>query len=59
MGWIGKACRGWMPCHLMPPAISLPAGTVMTLGAVGVAIVAGGAAAGPLQKMIDAEAAAP
>ena len=33
-------------------------GTVMTLGAIGVAIVAGGAAAGPLQKMIDTEAAA-
>src|SRR6266550_1665668 len=33
-------------------------GTVMTLGSIGVAIVAGGAAAGPIQKMIDAEAAA-
>jgi hypothetical protein len=32
-------------------------GTIMTLGAVAVAIVAGGAAAGPIQKMIDAEAA--
>src|SRR5215472_5779277 len=33
-------------------------GTVMTLGSIGVAIVAGGAAAGPIQQMIDAEAAA-
>jgi hypothetical protein len=33
-------------------------GTVLTLGSIGVAIVAGGAAAGPIQKMIDAEAAA-
>jgi formate-dependent nitrite reductase membrane component NrfD len=33
-------------------------GTVMTLGAIAVAIVAGGAAAGPIQKMIDAESAA-
>src|SRR5215813_3850512 len=33
-------------------------GTVMTLGSIAVAIVAGGAAAGPIQKMIDAEAAA-
>src|SRR5215467_6962372 len=33
-------------------------GTVMMLGALAVAIVAGGAAAGPIQKMIDAEAAA-
>jgi hypothetical protein len=32
--------------------------TVMTLSAIGVAIVAGGAAAGPIQKMIDAESAA-
>jgi hypothetical protein len=32
--------------------------TVMTLSAIAVAIVAGGAAAGPIQKMIDAEAAA-
>ena len=33
-------------------------GTVMALGALGVAMIAGGAAAGPIQKMIDAEAAA-
>jgi len=33
-------------------------GTVMTLSAIAVAIVAGGAAAGPIQKMIDAESAA-
>ena len=33
-------------------------GTVLTLGALAVAIVAGGAAAGPIQKMIEAEAAA-
>jgi hypothetical protein len=35
-------------------------GTVMTLGAIGigVAIVTGGAAAGPIQQMIDAGAAA-
>jgi hypothetical protein len=33
-------------------------GTVMTLGSIAVAIAAGGAAAGPIQKMIDAETAA-
>ncbi len=33
-------------------------GTVMALGALGMAMIAGGAAAGPIQKMIDAEAAA-
>jgi len=32
--------------------------TIMTLGSIGVAIVVGGAAAGPIQEMIDAEAAA-
>jgi len=32
--------------------------TVMTLSALAVAIVAGGAATGPIQKMIDAESAA-
>src|SRR5215467_13074806 len=33
-------------------------GTVMTLASIGVAIVAGGVPAGPIQQMIDAEAAA-
>jgi hypothetical protein len=33
-------------------------GTVMALGAIGVAMIAGGVAAVPIQKMIDAEAAA-
>jgi hypothetical protein len=42
----------------LPVATMVWLGTVMTLGAIGVAIVAGGAAAGPLQKMIDTEAAA-
>lgn len=32
-------------------------GTVFTLGAIGLAIVIGGVAAAPIQKMIDAEAA--
>jgi hypothetical protein len=32
--------------------------TVMTLSAIAVAMVAGGAAASPIQKMIDAETAA-
>jgi len=45
-------------------AYTLPVTTVvwlapaLTLGAIAVAIVAGGAAAGPIKKMIDAEAAA-
>jgi hypothetical protein len=33
-------------------------GTVLTLSAIAAAIVAGGAAAGPIQQMIDAESAA-
>ena len=44
--------------YTLPVTTMLWLGTVMTLGAIGVAIVAGGAAAGPLQKMIDTEAAA-
>jgi len=44
--------------YTLPVTTMVWLGTVMTLGAIGVAIVAGGAAAGPLQKMIEAEAAA-
>ena len=44
--------------YMLPVTTMVWLGTVMTLGAIGVAIVAGGAAAGPIQKMIDAEAAA-
>ena len=44
--------------YTLPVTTMVWLGTVMTLGAIGVAIVAGGAAAGPLQKMIDTEAAA-
>jgi hypothetical protein len=44
--------------YTLPVTTMVWLGTAMTLGAIGVAIVAGGAAAGPLQKMIDTEAAA-
>jgi hypothetical protein len=44
--------------YTLPVATMVWLGTVITLGAIGVAIVAGGAAAGPIQQMIDAEAAA-
>ena len=44
--------------YMLPVTTMVWLGTVMTLGAIGVAVVAGGAAAGPIQKMIDAEAAA-
>jgi len=44
--------------YLLPVATMVWLGTVLTLGAIALAIVAGGAAAGPIQKMIDAEAAA-
>ena len=44
--------------YTLPVTTMVWLGTVMTLGAIGVAIVVGGAAAGPIQKMIDAEAAA-
>jgi hypothetical protein len=44
--------------YTLPVTTMVWLGTVLTLGAIVVAIVAGGAAAGPIQKMIDAEAAA-
>jgi hypothetical protein len=44
--------------YTLPVTTMVWLGTVMTLGAIAVALVAGGAAAGPIQKMIDAEAAA-
>ena len=43
--------------YTLPVTTMVWLGTVMALGAIAVAIVAGGAAAGPIQKMIDAEAA--
>ena len=44
--------------YTLPVTTMVWLGTVITLGAIGVAIVVGGAAAGPIQQMIDAEAAA-
>ena len=44
--------------YTLPVTTMVWLGTVMALGAIAVAIVAGGAAAGPIQKMIDAESAA-
>jgi hypothetical protein len=44
--------------YTLPVTTMVWLGTAMTLGAIGVAIVVGGVAAGPIQQMIDAEAAA-
>ena len=44
--------------YTLPVTTMVWLGTVITLGAIAVAIVAGGVAAGPIQKMIDAETAA-
>ena len=44
--------------YTLPVTTMVWLGTVMTLGAIAVAIVAGGAAAGPIQKLIDDEVAA-
>jgi len=44
--------------YTLPVTTMVWLGTVMALGAIGVAVIAGGIAAGPIQKMIDAEAAA-
>jgi hypothetical protein len=44
--------------YTLPVTTMVWLGPVMALGAIGVAMIAGGIAAGPIQKMIDAEAAA-
>jgi len=44
--------------YTLPVTTMVWLSTIMTLGSIGVAIVVGGAAAGPIQEMIDAEAAA-
>jgi hypothetical protein len=44
--------------YTLPVTTMVWLGTVMALGAIGVAMIAGGAVAGPIQQMIDAEAAA-
>ena len=44
--------------YTLPVTTMVWLGTVMALGAIGVAMIAGGVAAGPIQNMIDAEAAA-
>jgi hypothetical protein len=44
--------------YTLPVTTMVWLGTVMTLGSIGLAIVVGGAAAGPIHKMIDAEATA-
>jgi hypothetical protein len=41
--------------YTLPVAMMVWLGTVFPLGAIGLAVVIGGAAAGPIQKMIDAE----
>jgi len=43
--------------YTLPVTTMVWLSTAMTLGSIGLAIVVGGAAAGPIQKMIDAEAA--
>ena len=44
--------------YTLPVTTMVWLGTVMALAAIGVAMIASGVAAGPIQKMIDAEAAA-
>jgi hypothetical protein len=44
--------------YTLPVTTMVWLGTVFTLGAIGLAMVVGGAAAGPMEKMVDAEAAA-
>jgi hypothetical protein len=55
---LGECAARLVGAYTLPVTTMVWLGTVMTLGSIGMAIVAGGAAAGPIQKMIDAEAAA-
>ena len=55
---LGECAARLVGAYTLPVTTMVWLGTVMALGSIGVAIVAGGAAAGPIQKMIDAEAAA-
>ena len=55
---LGECAGRLVGAYTLPVTTMVWLGTVMALGSIGVAIVAGGAAAGPIQKMIDAEAAA-
>jgi hypothetical protein len=55
---LGECAARLVGAYTLPVTTMVWLGTVMTLGSIGVAIVAGGAAAGPIQQMIDAEAAA-
>ncbi len=45
--------------YTLPVTTMVWLGTVFTFGAIALAVVIGGAAAGPIQKMIDAGIAAP
>ena len=56
---LAECAASLVGAYTLPVTTMVWLGTVMTLGAIGVAIVIGGAAAGPIQQMIDAEAAAP
>jgi hypothetical protein len=54
---LGECATRLVGAYTLPVTTMVWLGTVMALGAVGVAMIAGGVAAGPIQKMIDAEAA--
>jgi len=43
--------------YTLPVTTMVWLGTVLTMGAIGLGIIVDGVAAGPIQKMIDSEAA--
>jgi len=55
---LAECAASLVGAYTLPVTTMVWLSTVMTLGSIGVAILAGGAAAGPIQEMIDAEAAA-
>jgi hypothetical protein len=58
MALLAECAARLVGAYTLPVTTMVWLGTVITLGAIGVAIVVGGAAAGPIQQMIDAETAA-
>jgi len=58
LAFLAECAARLVGAYTLPVTTMVWLGTVMGLGAIAVAIVAGGGAAGPIQKMIDVEAAA-
>ncbi len=59
MALLAECAARLVSAYTLPVTTMVWLGTVFTFGAIALAVVIGGAAAGPIQKMIDAGIAAP